>query len=160
MISHGEQSIISSWLSTSGVHLYEEKKHMYIVFATVTLTSTTGAQILPLTKAELYHWNTVCLWKGSMCFWRTDLCMPSSRGRCGSRLILRYSAPAPLISMPSLLGIVGGSRGGVVAEHLLLEQRPPALPCLISHHTHALREWCLHTWWWTKVWFFLIGFKH
>ena len=73
-------------LPTSGVHLFEEESHMYSVCATVTLTSTAGAQVSPLGKARtlpLEHWVTL---ERIYVLLKDRSRMPSSRGRCGSRL--------------------------------------------------------------------------
>ena len=63
--------------------------------------------------------------------------MPSSRGRRGSTLILRYGAPSCLISMPSLLGTVGGSGVGWLLKTYFLSRGSAALPCLIMQGAHS-----------------------
>lgn len=54
VISHGGQDVISYRLTTSGVHLYEEKTHLNSVCATDTLTSIAGGQSSSLTKTRTF----------------------------------------------------------------------------------------------------------
>ena len=109
-------------LVTSGVHLFEEESHMYSLCATVTLTSTAGAQVSPLSKARtlpLGHWVTLeriyVLLKD-----RSLVCLAAEAGVEVDSMILRYSASVWSISKPSLLGTVGGSRvGWLLKTHFL-----------------------------------------
>ena len=148
VISHGGQAIVSCRVATSRVHLYAEETHLYSLCATVTLISTTGAQISPSTKARnlpLEHCVTLeriyvllkdrCLkaqqqrqvWKETVWFWGRVL-LPGWHG-----------------CLPSVLGTVGGSGvGWLLKTHFWAE---PLLHCHASEsreHTLAVvgPEWC------------------
>ena len=152
VISHGRQSIISYRLATSRSHLCEKETHLYPVSSLDIYyrgpnVSLTKARILPLEHCVTLERIYVLLKDFSIRL----AAEASVEVDC---MIQRYSVSAWLLSMPSLLGIVGGSGVGWVLKTYFLSRVFAALPCVIRQGNTLIHCWVsdvLHTWWWTQT---------